>query len=467
VKEPGIPFGEYRLIRRLGKGGMAEVFLSKRVRAQGFEKLLVVKRLLPHLCRDQRAAAMFLKEARIAALIDHPNLAHVSDFGEIQGSYYLAMEYVQGESLQELLEAQGGKLPVPIAVRIAIEVLEALQAIHSARSAEGEPLHLVHRDVSPRNVMIRPDGVVKLLDLGIVASRDGTSVRAMGTRGFMSPEQERGGKVDARSDLYAVGLLLRRMLGEVPKSELPIGLAEILDRALAEDVEGRPRTAVALRGELEAFLAPFGMESSRSHLGVLIDKTGARSLVRRSVSKITRMTRMTDPKRRVQAGIVRLLLFGVVAGLIVGFAWTFFRGPDSLWRSARPRDPAAAADEAEKIVVVETSSGAEASAPSETDQPDEPEERTPVQAARARRAAKGRRETTGQPGFLTIDTDPWTEVLLNGKKLGITPLVSLRLPSGAHELDLRNPEFGLRKKVRVLIHPGGTTRLHRTFRAEE
>jgi eukaryotic-like serine/threonine-protein kinase len=480
----GIPFGEYLLIRRLGKGGMAEVFLAKRVRAKGFEKLLVVKRLLPHLCRDERAAAMFLNEARVAALIDHPNLAHVSDFGEVQGSYYLAMEYVQGSSLADVLQAVGS-IPIPIAVRVVIELLEALHAIHSASGADGVSLGLVHRDVSPRNVMIRPDGVVKLLDLGIVASKDDGEHRTAGTRGYMSPEQARGEKVDARSDLYSVGVLLARMITGLSHStpvtserlaDLPPQLERLLSRALSPDPDERPSSALELHGLLEAFVAPFGVESSRMRVGALAPRgPRPRSIARRLATQIVRLTRMTrvdplaedevlappSPRRRVGLALSFVFAGAVAAGLAFAILSTRSE-PRNAAAVAKPPEPSAK----EASVPEENAEAAEVALPqaavvdgalaevAESGGPDEtlhPGKRT------------GARRREGQPGFLTIDTEPWTEVYLGGKKLGITPLEAVRVPRGAHEIELRNEQFGLRRRLKVVIHAGAVTRVHRTF----
>jgi serine/threonine-protein kinase len=465
----GNPYGEYLLMRRLGKGGMAEVFLAKRIRAKGFEKLLVVKRLLPHLCRDERASAMFLNEARIAALIDHPNLAHVSDFGEVHGSYYLAMEYVQGTSLADVLEAEGS-MSVPVAVRIAIELLEALHAIHEAKGPDGEPLGLVHRDVSPRNVMIRADGVVKLLDLGIVASSGAGDLRVMGTRGYMSPEQMRGEKLDARSDLYSIGMLLIRMITaksptstEMPTASprptmIPVELWSILERVLSPDPDRRPATALVLHNLLEAFVSRFGVESSRVHVGAFVaraqKKTTFGQRVATGIARITRLTRIEpmDESAPVPAtGREKAIGFSVllVVALAAGFTLTVWR-MRSAEAPGRPA-PAPIADEAPIAPPVVLSAGSTIADDVRPPPVDEPSRRPPAKKREA------------QPGFLTIDTEPWTEVYLGGKKLGITPLEAVRLPRGAHELELRNSEFGLRRRVRVVIHPGAVTRLHKRF----
>ena len=275
----GVPFGEYRLLRRLGVGGMAEVFLARRQGPAGFQKDLVIKRILPHLARAPDFVDLFLKEARVAALIDHPNLVHVSAFGEIGGEYYLAMEYVDGLTLSQVMRRVGVLTP-GAAARIATDILEALNAIHSARDAQGEPLGLVHRDVSPRNVMLTRDGAVKLLDFGIAATRDEDTSSRMGTPRFMSPEQRDGAPQDARSDLYSVGLLLHSLItGELPDRAIdprprPTTIPEVLwptiDSALAADRNQRSPSARGMQAELEMFLASRGVEGTRTHLAYLL-----------------------------------------------------------------------------------------------------------------------------------------------------------------------------------------------------
>lgn len=439
----GIPLGEYQLIRRLGQGATAEVYLARRVRAHGFEKQLVVKRLLPHLAADPRVTELFLLEARRAAMIDHPNLAHVSDFGELGGTYYLAMEYIEGQSLSELC-APLGRLPAPLAVRVAIEVAAALGAIHSA----AEP-GLVHRDLSPRNVMVRPDGVVKLLDLGNAVSGLLSRTTASGTPGFMSPEQARGAALDQRSDLYALGALLWWMLtGQQsgapvlslpprPPAELEPGLWALLGRLLAPTPEGRPSSAAEVEQELEGLATGFGGAAQRSRLAELARSLRPRSARGQVVERLTQLIRGTEaapPLRRVGPWAL-----GLLALLAAGVAW--LRPASAPLPSVAPLRAA--------VLPSGPVLGPPTPPPEAAAEPLAPE---PRPSARA----QGRRS----PGFLTIDSDPWTEVYLGPTRLGITPLSGVRLPSGAHELELRNPGAGIRRRLKVLIRPGVTTRVH-------
>jgi eukaryotic-like serine/threonine-protein kinase len=211
--------GPYELGERLGLGGMAEVFVAYRAGPHGFAKKVALKRILPELAQDPRFVAMFCDEARISAPLCHPNIVQVIDFGESQGELFMAMEYVEGVSLAKLLRYVSGRrerFPLGAALFIAHEVLTGLAFAHAACDENNNPLHIVHRDVSPGNVLIGRAGDVKLADFGIVRSayvdRRTYPGELKGKVGYMSPEQVMGIEVDPRSDLFTVGIILSEML---------------------------------------------------------------------------------------------------------------------------------------------------------------------------------------------------------------------------------------------------------------
>jgi serine/threonine protein kinase len=211
--------GPYELGERLGLGGMAEVFIAYRAGPHGFAKKVALKRILPELAQDARFVAMFCDEARISAPLCHPNIVQVIDFGESQGELFMAMEFVEGVSLAKLLRYVSGRrerFPLGAALFIAHEVLNGLAFAHQACDENGNPLHIVHRDVSPGNVLIGRAGDVKLADFGIVRSayvdRRTYPGELKGKVGYMSPEQVMGIEVDPRSDLFTVGIILSEML---------------------------------------------------------------------------------------------------------------------------------------------------------------------------------------------------------------------------------------------------------------
>lgn len=304
----GVLLGPYRLTRRLATGGMAEIFLAQREGKEGFARELVVKRILPHLGADAEFRRMFRDEARLAALLSHPNVVHVYDFGSIDTEdgeqLYLAMELVRGVDLRALVvraaeqaRVMGRPWAVPPhhAAKIASFVCEALAHAHEIK-IEGQPARIVHRDVTPSNVLVSFEGAVKLADFGIAKAaqkgRDGTDHGVVkGKYTYLSPEQARGEVLDARSDLFNVGILLVEMLlgeplfqpdehklakrqsaeGKIPRlerlSKLPPALAAIARKALSARREDRYPDALSLRAELEAWLRSSPIPSDTVEIG--------------------------------------------------------------------------------------------------------------------------------------------------------------------------------------------------------
>src|SRR5687768_7705806 len=206
-----IEFGDYRLLRKIAQGGMAEIFLAQDPKGE----ICAIKRILPHLAHEESFIRMFIDEARIVSHIQHHNVAQVYDQGKANGYYYIAMEFVQGHSLLALSErAKSMKIPLPrgLLAYIIAELLAGIASAHSARDAKGRHLGIVHRDVTPQNVLISYDGEVKLIDFGVAKARARlTQTEAGFTKGklsYMSPEQARGEELDARSDLFSVGIVL-------------------------------------------------------------------------------------------------------------------------------------------------------------------------------------------------------------------------------------------------------------------
>ena len=457
---------------------MAEVFLARKRGPAGFRKDLVIKRILPHLARSPSFVRLFLNEARVAALIDHPNLVHVSAFGEIDGQLYLAMEFVDGFTLQEVSRRLGALTP-GVACRIATDVLDALHAVHTASGADGRPLGLNHRDVSPRNVMVTRDGAVKLLDFGIATRRGDELAVRMGTRRYMSPEQIDGRPEDARSDLYLVGLLLMTLLTghsadpshlrhrsrPVRPADVPERLWPTLVAALDPVASGRPASARAMQAELELFLADRGAEGTRTHLAYVLGSImPAAAPVGPSTDADTRPMTVEmrsepssspepAPRRRGAVAWTAVgvsLLVGVVVGVSAGWPRPAPTIQPAIGRPrpaeapalptpSNPRTPRDAG-----IAIAETVQ--RASAP-----PRKPAVAPPV------------RRRPASPGRLTIDTRPWTEVFLGARRLGMTPLHGVELTPGVHRLRLVNEPQGLETTVRVKIRSGRETRIRRSL----
>jgi hypothetical protein len=211
-------FGDYVLRERIGAGGMAEIFLASQQGIEGFEKRLVIKRILPTLSDDEQFVRMFIEEAKLCVALRHRNIVQVYDLGEIEQQYFIAMEYVDGRDLLKTLAACGRKkigFPTDIALFIVMEVLKGLEHAHRLKSSDGRPLGIIHRDVSPSNVLLSFDGEVKIGDFGIAkaTTREKTATGILkGKFGYMAPEQVTGAPIDHRADIFAVGILLYELL---------------------------------------------------------------------------------------------------------------------------------------------------------------------------------------------------------------------------------------------------------------
>lgn len=212
-------FGRYELLERIGVGGMAEVWKARVAGIGGFEKILVLKKILPEFAQNKTFVEMLLNEARLCAILQHANIVQVYENGEIEGNYYIAMEYVAGQDLFKVLSRVtklGQRIPVEICLYVAAEVAKGLAYAHGAKDHSGRPLHIIHRDVSPSNVLLSENGEVKVMDFGVArATMDGAQTddrsRAgvlKGKLGYMSPEQVTGQPFDFRSDIFSLGIIL-------------------------------------------------------------------------------------------------------------------------------------------------------------------------------------------------------------------------------------------------------------------
>jgi len=217
--------GRFDLLGRIAEGGMAEIFLAREAGPHAATRYLVVKRILPNVARDQQVIEMFIHEARLCMTLQHPNICAIYEFGEKDGSFYIAMEWVQGLALRDMLIPGEHGLPVDIVAKITADTASALHRAHSATDEEGAPLGIVHRDVSPENIMVSFDGVIKLLDFGIAKAKTQFQKTQIGTLkgkfAYMSPEQYRGVEIDGRSDVFALGACMYEGLTGVSLFERP------------------------------------------------------------------------------------------------------------------------------------------------------------------------------------------------------------------------------------------------------
>ena len=300
----------YKLLARLGQGGMAEVYLAAWEVAPFVHRPVVIKRLHPHFNEDPRLVQMFLDEARLLTQLDHPHIVKTLEAGVIDGRCCIAMEYLEGQPLQRVLRRanERGGLAPQIAVNIAISVLDGLHYSHEIKDAQGSPLEIVHRDVSPQNVFVTNEGLVKVLDFGIAKanSQEGRTATGIvkGKVGYIAPEQARAEHVDRRADVWSAGVVLWESLtgarlfkaetdaatlgltlqGEIPSAGslrpgMPPELEEVLRGALQRDPALRYQTAGAMRKDLESWLAHAGFSRDARLVSSLMKDSFASEIV--------------------------------------------------------------------------------------------------------------------------------------------------------------------------------------------
>ncbi|HVU52506.1 MAG TPA: serine/threonine-protein kinase, partial [Polyangia bacterium] len=301
MPRPQMKFGQYELRELIAVGGMAEVYKGRVVGAEGFEKYVAIKRILPDLAEDERFVKMLLTEARIHSSLSHRNIVQIHDLGISEdGEYFIVLEYVEGYDLRVILDqvvGQGEIIPEALSLHIAAELAQGLHFAHEQRGADGQALGLVHRDVSPSNVLISKAGEVKLSDFGLAKRRADRSVvgSLKGNLAYMPPEQARQATLDRRADVFSLGAVLFEMLtgkrlreirdevtafhevaaGALPsvravRPDLPEPFERLLSRALAPEPEGRFADAAVFGAAIRFVLAGMNTPVGASDLQLLL-----------------------------------------------------------------------------------------------------------------------------------------------------------------------------------------------------
>jgi tRNA A-37 threonylcarbamoyl transferase component Bud32 len=295
--------GPYLLHKKIARGGMAELFLADYVRQDGFKRKVAIKRILPHLAGNKEFIRMFTREARLAALLQHPNVVQIFDYGEIDNAYFIAMEFIDGKNLGQILSAFKHGLPFDEAVFIISQICKGLDYSHTKKDeGTGEAFHIVHRDISPQNLLISYQGEVKISDFGISKARSEPSLTQAGVvkgkMAYLSPEQALGEPIDHKADLYALGLVFYETLtgkrvytfktdidairaipnmdieplsGLVP--EIPEALNRIVMKCLEKQKDNRYQSASAVYEDLLAFKKEQKMSFGASDLADFMKKT--------------------------------------------------------------------------------------------------------------------------------------------------------------------------------------------------
>jgi tetratricopeptide (TPR) repeat protein len=294
-----VHFGKYLLIEKVGSGGMAELFMAKQTGLKGFEKVMAIKRILPHLTQDTEFVTMFINEAKLAALLTHQNIVQIFDLGHMEDSYFIAMEYVMGKDLRTILQrAKVLNMPISVghALLIISQVCAGLDYAHRKKDLSGQDLNIVHRDISPQNILVSYEGEVKLVDFGIAKAASSSSETRTGILkgklSYMAPEQACGKPVDRRADIFALGVVLYEMLTgvklfkgdndfntlekvreakiEPPPTSLNRQVSPELDaiilKALAREPDNRYQSASEFQTALEDHMSKMGYDFSTVRL---------------------------------------------------------------------------------------------------------------------------------------------------------------------------------------------------------
>jgi serine/threonine protein kinase len=516
----GRPFGPYVLVRELATGGMGCVYLAREEREGGIVRQVALKRIHDHLARDAAFVTMFLDEARIASRIHHPHVCTVFEYGKVEGTYFIAMEYLRGLPMSELLHELGKKPPeesperLALGVRLLVQACEGLHAAHELRDEHGASLHVVHRDVSPHNLFLSIDGTLRVLDFGIARAADRlaetTQGRVKGKFAYMAPEQALGKDVDRRSDVFALGVILWELLTlqrlfkrdapaetilalvnepvPAPSSiarDVPPALDAIVLKALARDPAERFATARELARSLERTL-PSGTSAADvaewlERLfpeGVMPARADAPEMSGLQVPSrvLARLKEAEAPASSSSRVVLAASALAVVVGL-AGFA---------AWRM-QPEEPKVLAPVAAPLPIEvpapnDTLGEPRDVAPSEVvgarDAPSEPEgttaSSTSTEDAPRRVRPRTRRRLpriTTQPlaatpaapsatGEVRLSgpSELWgARVMVQGRQVAIVP-GSVELPAGAHELRIERPN-GPAIVRRVTVREGAVERV--------
>ena len=510
---PGKVVGQHTLLREIARGGMAEIWLAFHQGPAGFERLVVIKRVLADTEEDPQFVTMFLDEARIAAQLHHPNIVQVFDLGELEGSYYMVMEFLPGQSLGKVarrFHQLDGKMPTALAVQIISAAARGLGHAHRLKGLDGAPMHVVHRDVSPQNLMVTYDGQVKVLDFGIARAVGRVTQTSTGVvRGkiaYMSPEQALELPMDSSADVFSLGVILfevlsgtrlhqgaedlailKRLAQPDPfarvrelRNRFDARLEHIAGRALSMDRETRFRDGVEFHEALETWLstqprAPETLEAAmkrtfapeveklpelyKTAQEAAASPPSQPSLPSQRFETRTHSARVRPPAIAAGALVLVLATAGITTML------TRVTAPEAVVQGVVDPTPSPNVEPPSTPTPIEPAAITPVPEPAPSVAGAEPvpapttEASVPTEAAApADPPPKPAESTPAARGKLTLDTEPWTRVFLGKTLLGETPLVDVKIPAGRHRLRLVNKAENVDTEIEVQVAPGGTVR---------
>jgi len=439
------PFGKYLLTKHIASGGMADVFKAKAFGIAGFEKVVAIKRIHPHLSIDQDFINMFIDEARIASNLSHPNIVQIFDLGSIDNMYFIAMEYIEGITAENYIRsAPLDRERIVLSCFIAREVANALQYAHS-RTIEGKPMNLVHRDISPQNILLSEDGTIKLTDFGVAKARFRLSKTESGmTKGkypYMAPEQVTGNPVDHRSDIFSLSVVLYELLtgqmafqGETefeimesikkceykPIKKLNNAIPDEVEWIVVKGMQKNPAHRFASAGELAMRLSEIIKAHNQVELHEKLSET-VKSIKGNRVEKEKKDSTKTIvvPALKIRRKKTRMWLGGMGTFLLALLAINIMINDKNHHEEIK-----------NKVNNENLSIKKENIPPQELVQ-----------------------NTEEQQAVLNINSSPWSYVFIDGKKVGDTPVSSLTLTPGVHNIIFQSPA-GKKKILTVHLAPG-------------
>ena len=503
--------GKYTLVKKLATGGMAEVFLARADGPMGFAKKCVVKRILPHFNDDPRFIEMFLGEARLAAVLNHPNLVQIFDFGQSDGQYFLAMEFIDGANLRVLNQAarrENGPLSFALAARMIALAAEGLHFAHELRDESGQFLNLVHRDISPDNILVSRNGAVKVVDFGIAKASTQPhltkSGMIKGKMAYMPPEQLARESLDRRADLFALGIVFYELItGGMPfdatsevsiiqaimsqkplekptvyRPDCPPELEAIVAKCLEKDREKRYPSCVELQADLETFIRSTGETAGTREISQLVETVfaheaavtgpnaapGSADLIPRpppsaphpiateSGSGMSKTALRSVESAAVQRSKAPLFVaLGVAAAVGLAIAGWFALRPDQI--------PAVIDAGVKQAAVPDAAVAMPIAAVADSGAPDAEPDAGVIEALDAGPLVVPTVIDPGKPvaaktGRLELRIRPYATVYLDDRKLGDTPLPVITVPVGKHKLRLVNPAFAKDVELSITIKPG-------------